>query len=287
MNCEVISSKILVDILKDQAKQKVKEIKTITGKTPSLTIILAGDNPASASYVKKKIELARDCGMTSEIIYLDNNSSDEYDKITTQLNNDKDLNGFMLQLPCPIELNNGFNINTIKDVDCLEEETYKKMLNSDDGYMPCTPLGVLRYLEFLDIDVNNTNIAIIGRSRLVGEPLALLLDNMGANVTVCHSQTPSIKEAIKNCKVVISVVGKHGLLNNDIIQEGQILIDVGINKVNNKLVGDCDDTVKSKASIITPVPGGVGPLTVMSLITNSIDACYIQNNLEKPIWKIK
>lgn len=288
MTCQTVSSEQLVEILKKQAINKVQDFKQKTGKVPSLTILLAGDNPASLSYVKNKIKLAKACGMGSQIIYLDENSKEQYDIMTTKLNNDADLHGFMTQLPCPIDLNGELNINPEKDVDCLTDVTYQKMLNNEEyGYAPCTPLGVLRYLEFLKQDVNNMNIAVIGRSRLVGEPLAKLLKNKGANVTVCHSQTSSIKEAIKNCKVVICAVGKYGLLNKDVIQDGQILIDVGINKLEGKLVGDCDETVKQKAALVTPVPGGVGPLTVMSLITNTIDAAYLQNGFAKPTWEVK
>ena len=288
MSCKTVSSAQLVEILKKQVIQKVEEFNTKVGKLPSLTIVLAGDNPASLSYVKNKIKLAKDCGMKSEIIYLDQNSKEQYDIITTKLNKNADLHGFMTQLPCPIDLNGDLNIDAIKDVDCLTETTYQKMLNDEiDGYVPCTPLGVLRYLEFLDVQINNLDVAVIGRSRLVGEPLAKLLEKQGANVTVVHSKTPCLKTAIKDCKVAICAVGKHGLLNEDVIEQNQILIDVGINKVNGKLVGDCDITVKQKADIITPVPGGVGPLTVMSLITNTVDAAYIQNGLDKPIWKVK
>jgi len=288
MTCQIIGSKKLVEVLKQQAKQKVEEINKKLGIKPSLTILMAGDNPASVSYVTKKIELARECGMNSEIIYLDENNPQEYDKITTELNNNKNINGFMLQLPCPIELKNGFNINTEKDVDCLTETTYKKMLAEDKtSFAPCTPLGILRYLEFLGIEISGTNFAMIGKSRLVGKPLFELLLNKGGTVTLCHSKTKDLAKSISTADVVISAVGKAGLLNKDNIQEGQILIDVGINKVDGKLCGDVAKNVEEKASIISPVPGGIGPLTVMSLITNTIDVCYMQNGLERPEWSVK
>ncbi|HAG52906.1 MAG TPA: bifunctional methylenetetrahydrofolate dehydrogenase/methenyltetrahydrofolate cyclohydrolase [Alphaproteobacteria bacterium] len=288
MISKVIASKTLVEILKEQAKQKVKEINEKLGVRPALTILMAGNNPASVSYVTKKIELAKECGMKSEIIYLNENSSQEYDKITTELNNNKDINGFMLQLPCPIELENGFNINSEKDVDCLTEVTYQKMLTEkQDAFSPCTPLGILRYLEFLGVEISGTNFAIIGKSRLVGKPLFELLLNSGGTVTLCHSRTKDLAKSISTADVVISAVGKPNLLNQDNIQEGQILIDVGINKVEGKLCGDIAKDAVEKAKIITPVPGGVGPLTVMSLITNTIDACYMQNGLARPTWKVQ
>jgi len=288
MISKVIASKTLVEILKEQAKQKVKEINEKLGVRPALTILMAGNNPASVSYVTKKIELAKECGMKSEIIYLNENSSQEYDKITTELNNNKDINGFMLQLPCPIELENGFNINSEKDVDCLTEVTYQKMLTEkQDAFSPCTPLGILRYLEFLGVEIWGTNFAIIGKSRLVGKPLFELLLNSGGTVTLCHSRTKDLAKSISTADVVISAVGKPNLLNQDNIQEGQILIDVGINKVEGKLCGDIAKDAVEKAKIITPVPGGVGPLTVMSLITNTIDACYMQNGLARPTWKVQ
>ena len=288
MNCQYIPSKDLVETLKLQAQKKVTEFKEKTGKTPVLKILMAGSNPASISYVTKKTELAKACGMDSDVIYLDENNPNEYDKITTQLNNDSSINGFMLQLPCPIELANGFNINAYKDADCLTDETYNKLLlNDNTAFAPCTPLGIMRYLDFLGIDIAGTNFAVIGKSRLVGKPLFEMLLAKGGTVTLCHSKTKDLKKSISTADVVISAVGIAGLINDENITQGQVLIDVGINKVEGKLVGDVSKSAESKAKIITPVPGGVGPLTVMSLITNTIDAAYMQNNLERPIWNVK
>ena len=292
---QIISSKQLVEKLKEQAVEKVEFIERQLGITPCLKILMAGNNPASISYVTKKVELAKACGMISEIVYLDENKFLEYDRITTEMNQSSEINGFMLQLPYPeklLELNDtlkeGFNINTAKDVDCLEEETYVKMLaGEDDAFVPCTPLGVLRYLEHLDIDIEGTHFAIIGRSRLVGKPLADLILAKGGTLTVCHSKTKDLKRAIAGADVVISVVGNYGLLNEDNVLPHHVLIDVGINKVDGKLEGDATQQARELAKIATPVPGGVGPLTVMSLITNAIDACYIQNGLKRPEWQVK
>jgi methylenetetrahydrofolate dehydrogenase (NADP+) / methenyltetrahydrofolate cyclohydrolase len=291
----IVSSKALVETLKTQAKQKIKYLEETLGILPKLTILMAGDNPASKSYVAKKVELAKECGMESDTIYLDENKFLEYDKVSTDLNRMPEVNGFMLQLPCPnrlIEVNetlkDGFNINSIKDVDCLEEQTYAKMLdNEDEAFTPCTPLGILRYLEFLNVDIEGKHFAIIGKSRLVGKPLADLLLAKGATITICHSQTINLAKAIENADVVICAVGKKDLLNKDNVKPHHILIDVGINKVDGKLYGDVSEDAKSIAKIVTPVPGGVGPLTVMSLITNTIDACYMQNGLNRPSWQVK
>lgn len=292
---QIISSKQLVESLKQQAQEKVKFIEDHLGITPCLKILMAGNNPASISYVTKKAELAKACGMTSEIVHLDENKFLEYDRITTECNNSTEINGFMLQLPYPNKLkemnetlHHGFNIHSDKDVDCLEEKTYAQMLACDDeAFIPCTPLGVLRYLEYLDVAIEGTHFAIIGRSRLVGKPLADLILAKGGTITICHSKTKDLKKAIAGADVVISVVGHYGLLNEENILPHHILIDVGINQVDGKLKGDATAKSQEIAKIATPVPGGVGPLTVMSLITNTIDACYMQNALKRPVWKVK
>lgn len=290
---KIIASKQLVEILKQQAAEKVEFIEKQLGVKPCLKILMAGANPASVSYVTKKVELARDCGMDSEVVRLDESKFLEYDRLSTECNMSTEVNGFMLQLPFPEKLaemndtlEHGFNIETSKDVDCLEEVTYSKMLENDESaFLPCTPLGILRYLKHLNVNIEGTHFAIVGRSRLVGKPMADLLLAGGGTVTIAHSRTANLGKAIENADVIISAVGRANLLNNDNVKPHHILVDVGINKVDGKLCGDASKDIN--CNILTPVPGGVGPLTVMSLITNTIDACYMQNGLARPKWSVK
>ena len=253
-------------------------------KKPCLAVIIAGNDPASKIYVNSKKKKAEELGIKSIVIELPENCTQQeiLEKIYT-LNNDDSVNAILVQLPLPAHINAKEvleKIHPIKDVDGLHSYNLGHIAAGNKPYSyPCTPMGIMRLLEYYDIPVSGQNAAVIGRSNLVGRPLSYMLLNKNATVTICHSKTKNLPEITKQADILISAAGQKGLVKADMVKEGAVVIDVGINRQQDgSLCGDIDFwSVEPKASYITPVPGGVGPMTICSLMQNTFDLYKIQN----------
>ena len=262
-----------------------KLLKDKYGRAAGLAVIMAGDNPASKIYVKNKIKACETAGIYSQTIKLDENVT-EKDLIEEieKLNKDDKIDGILVQLPLPAHIDELKIINAIspeKDVDGFHSVNLGKMIIGDKtGFLPCTPYGIMQLLDEYGIDPAGKDTVIIGRSNIVGKPAAILFIEKSATVQVCNTKTKNIKEKIRNADIVIAAVGVPNFIKGDDIKEGAVVIDVGINRVNGKLCGDVDyEEVSEKAGYITPVPGGVGPMTIASLIKNTFKS-YV-NKVEK------
>lgn len=262
-----------------------KLLKDKYGRAAGLAVIMAGDNPASEIYVKNKIKACETAGIYSRTIKLDENVT-EKDLIEEieKLNKDDKIDGILVQLPLPAHIDELKIINAIspeKDVDGFHSVNLGKMIIGDKtGFLPCTPYGIMQLLDEYGIDPAGKDTVIIGRSNIVGKPAAILFIEKSATVQVCNTKTKNIKEKIRNADIVIAAVGVPNFIKGDDIKEGAVVIDVGINRVNGKLCGDVDyEEVSEKAGYITPVPGGVGPMTIASLIKNTFKS-YV-NKVEK------
>ena len=266
-------------------KENLKKEIDVLDKKPRLVVIQIGDNKASNSYIKSKEKSASFVGMNFSHIKLEKCISEEelIEKIK-YLNIDNTVNGIILQLPVPKHIDSKKVINHIdpnKDVDGLTNINVGKLTSGNYTLVPCTALGVIELLKAYDIKINGKNVTIIGRSPLVGKPLISLFMNENATVTVCHSKTEKIKEKTMNADIIVVAIGKAKFLTEDMVKKDSVIIDVGINIIDGKLVGDTDfEKVKNKASYITPVPGGCGPMTVCMLIKNTLIAYH---NLEKDL----
>ena len=278
----IIDGKQVAQKTREQLKKDVEQLKK-EGIIPKLTVIMVGDNPASKVYVKQKSKACNDVGVEYEEYFLDTNTTQEkLLELIDKLNNDKSVNGILLQSPLPthLDISEAFRrIDYRKDVDGFHPMNVGKLVLGQDTFISCTPFGIMRLFEEYKIDLCGKNVVIIGRSNIVGKPLVQCCLNNNATVTICHSKTKDVKEAAKNADVVVAAIGKAKFIKADMIKEGAIVIDVGINRLDTgKLVGDVDfDAVLQKASYITPVPGGVGPMTVAMLMNNVVKAAKQQN----------
>lgn len=263
--------------LSDEITIKIKETVKKMAMKPKLVVISIGNDEASSIYVNMKKKKCGEVGILFEHIKLVKTvpESEVITKITA-LNKDKTITGILLQLPLPSHLNKDNIINTVdpkKDVDGLTDINMINIINKQKGLIPCTPKGIITLLQYYDIAIASKNIIIINRSKLVGLPLFHLLLNMDATVTLCHRKTNHLKTLTKQADIIISAVGKKNFITKDMIKDGSIIIDVGITRINNKIFGDVDFTkCQAKASYITPVPKGVGPMTVISLLENIIES---------------
>lgn len=269
---KILSGKEPSDALLLELQSKVKEMN----KVPHLSVVLVGNDPASEIYVKKKIEKANALGIKSTLHKMkDNITEKDLLEIVTKLNNDKDVDGFIVQAPLPKHIDEKKIIEAIspnKDVDGWTSSNIGKMFLGMRGFLPATPLGVVKLLEYYSINLEGKNVTVIGRSNVVGKPLAFLLLEKNATVTICHSKTSDLVEHTKNADVIICAAGKPGIVNGDMIKNGAFVIDVGTTRVDGKLKGDVDFASVIKKAHCSPVPGGVGPMTVAILLSNIIDA---------------
>ena len=269
INGKEVSNKIKNDIKLEVQKLSIK---------PKLLVILVGDDPASKVYVKSKEKACAACGIESETILLDASVNEEdIIDVIEKANKDDQINGILLQLPLPKGFDSQKIINMIsplKDVDGLNVLNQGKLFMASDGIIPCTPKGVMRLLDEYGVDIKGKNAIVIGRSLLVGKPAAMLLLGRNATVTMAHSKTKDLKEECKRADILVSAVGKANFITKEMVKEGAVVIDVGINRTENGLVGDVKfDEVSEIASLITPVPGGVGPMTIACLMENVL-LCY-------------
>ena len=282
---KIIDGKGFSKKVQQHIKEEHEQLKHKTGKTAGLAVIIVGDNPASQVYVRNKTKACENVGFYSETIELPANiSEDELVKEVQKLNENEKIDGILVQLPLPNHINEMKVINTIspeKDVDGFHSLNVGKMMLGDDtGFLPCTPYGIMQLLEEYKVDVVGKDVVIVGRSNIVGKPMALILIEKGATVKVCNSKTKDLSDKIQRADIVIVAAGVPKLVKAKDVKAGAIVIDVGINRVDGKLCGDVDyDEVIEKASLITPVPGGVGPMTIASLITNTLKAYKKNLNL--------
>ncbi|HLR73359.1 MAG TPA: bifunctional methylenetetrahydrofolate dehydrogenase/methenyltetrahydrofolate cyclohydrolase FolD [Pseudogracilibacillus sp.] len=285
MTAEIIKGLEVAKQIRQNMKEEVIALKK-QAITPKLTVILIGDDPASHSYVNGKEKASKEIGIESEIIRLkdDISEADLLDKID-KLNNDETVDGILVQLPLPEHINEQKVIEAIhpdKDVDGFHPISIGRMMVGQDTFLPCTPNGILTLLKSKEIQIEGANAVIIGRSNIVGKPMGQLLLNENATVTYCHSRTKDLKTFTKNADILIVAMGKAHAIDESYVKEGTAVIDVGINRTNEgKLTGDVDfEAVKEVASFITPVPRGVGPMTITMLLQNTIISAKRRKGIE-------
>jgi methylenetetrahydrofolate dehydrogenase (NADP+)/methenyltetrahydrofolate cyclohydrolase len=279
----ILDGKKIAHDLKSKLKAEVLALKE-KGNVPGLAVIIVGEDSASRVYVKNKKKACSEIGIESEVYELEEKTSQEdLVKLIGKLNKDETINGILVQLPLPAHIDKNQIILTIdpkKDVDCFHPENIGKVFLGQESFLPCTPSGILELLARYEIGAKGKDVVIVGRSNIVGKPLALMLINAGATVTVCNSKTRDLKEKCLGADILISAVGKAGLITEDMIKQEAVVVDVGMNrKSDGKLVGDVDFLEASKkVNAITPVPGGVGPMTIAMLMKNTIKAVKIYAN---------
>lgn len=263
--------------------EKIKEEVSALDVKPSIAVIIVGNNPASKIYVNKKKEAALLVGITSEVVELDENiSQHELEAQIDVLNKDDSINAILVQMPLPKHINTDDIIQKIspkKDVDGFHPLNVGRMVTGMKPYaLPCTPAGIMMLMKEYGINPESRHAVIVGRSNIVGKPVASLLLNNNATVTICHSKTKNLKEITNQADILIAAIGKPKFITKDFVKEGAVVIDVGINRTEaGKLVGDVDfENVEPKASYITPVPGGVGPMTIAVLILNTLNLYKLQ-----------
>ncbi|MFZ2188424.1 MAG: bifunctional methylenetetrahydrofolate dehydrogenase/methenyltetrahydrofolate cyclohydrolase FolD [Candidatus Moraniibacteriota bacterium] len=276
----IIDGKKISEEIKEELKSEVLALGK-KGIVPGLAVILVGEDGASQIYVKNKERVAKEVGISSEVVRLPVEASqEELEKIILQYNADEKIHGILVQLPLPEQIDAKRIISLIdpkKDVDCFHPENVGKLMIGDARFLPCTPAGILELLERSEFLVEGKNVVVVGRSNIVGKPLAVMLINLGATVTVCNSKTKNLQELCAQADILISATGRAGLICAEMVKQDAVVVDVGINRnADGKLVGDVDYVhVCDKASHITPVPGGVGPMTIMMLMRNTILAAKI------------
>lgn len=271
----LIDGKATSQKIKDEIKNEVIKLKQ-KGITPTLAVILVGDDPASQTYVASKQKACLACQMGSVMHKLSANTTEqELISLIDVLNADDSIDGILVQLPLPKHINTNEILRKIdpkKDVDGFCAQNMGALVSGLDGFVPCTPLGIMELLKQYNINPQGLNALVIGRSNIVGKPMAALLLNAGATVTIAHSKTKNLAQFSKNADLIIAAIGKANFIKPEMVKEGAIIIDVGINRLENgKLVGDCDfEILKDKCAFITPVPGGVGPMTIAMLLSNTL-----------------
>lgn len=273
MPAKIIDGKALAAKILDDVRKKVKDLK----EKPGLAIVIAGNNPASEIYVGLKEKKSKEIGFYVERYNLDSEvKEDELLKLVDELNESKKIHGFIVQLPLPKHIDENFIIDSIlphKDVDGLTPVNLGNLVNSNNMLLPATARACLELIKSTGQKIEGKNAVVVGRSSIVGKPTALLLLQENATVTICHSKTKNLKEHTKNADILVVGVGKPKLIKKDMVKPGAIIIDAGINRVMGKVVGDVDfENVKEVAGYITPVPGGVGPMTIAMLLDNTLKA---------------
>ena len=253
------------------------------GRAPGLAVIIVGDDPASAVYVRNKKKGCEEVGFNSWVYEMSAKTTQEQlDDLVVKLNNDQSVDGILVQLPLPKHLDEKHVIELIdknKDVDAFHPYNVGKITEGDYRFLPCTPAGVMEILRYYNVDPSGKNCVVVGRSNIVGKPMALLLLHANGTVKICHSRTPDLKGACREADILVCAIGKAKFFDGEYVKEGAVVIDVGINRdENGKLCGDVDfASVEGKASYITPVPGGVGPMTITMLLENTLKAAEMKN----------
>ncbi|MCK1999693.1 bifunctional methylenetetrahydrofolate dehydrogenase/methenyltetrahydrofolate cyclohydrolase FolD [Psychrobacillus psychrodurans] len=274
MSTNKIDGKQIAGLVTEKVKERVENLKS-KDIVPGLAVVLVGSNPASQTYVNNKAKTCERLGMYSVLIELDENISEsELLKNVEALNQDDKIHGILVQLPLPSQIDEDrviAAISPLKDVDGFHPENVGKMMIGQQSFLPCTPFGVMKLLEYSDVGIAGKHAVIIGRSNIVGKPMGQLLLQKDATVTYCHSRTKDLHSFTKQADILVVATGRTKMIDASYIKEGAVVIDVGINRdENNKLCGDVDfDSAQEVASLITPVPGGVGPMTIAMLMENT------------------
>ena len=280
----IIDGKLVSKKVKDEVANEVLTLKE-KGVTPGLAVIIVGDDPASRVYVNNKKKACAQVGFYSEEYALPAETTmEELLDLIDVLNGRDDINGILCQLPLPKHLDEKKVIDYIsssKDVDAFSPVNVGKIMIGDYDFLPCTPAGVRELLKHYNIDVEGKECVVIGRSNIVGKPMGMLLLHKNGTVTICHSRTKNLKEVCKRADILVAAVGIAEFVTADMVKDGAVVIDVGMNRKDGKLCGDVKfDEVSKKASFITPVPGGVGPMTIGMLMKNTLKAAKIHNNID-------
>ncbi len=271
--------------VKANVKKLTDELKETHGITPGLAVVIVGDDPASRVYVNNKKKACEAVGFMSEEYALPaETTQEELLSLVETLNNKESINGILVQLPLPKHLDDKAVIEAIsplKDVDAFHAVNVGKIMLGEYDFLPCTPAGVMEMLRSYEIPVEGRECVVIGRSNIVGKPMGMLLLHENGTVTICHSRTKNLAEVCKRADILVAAVGIPGFVKADMVKDGAVVIDVGMDRdENGKLCGDVDfENVKDKCSYITPVPGGVGPMTIATLMKNTLKACKLQNNI--------
>ena len=281
----IIDGKAVSKKVKEDVKAECEQLKA-KGITPGLAVIIVGDDPASQVYVHNKEVACEACGFYSVKYALPaETTQDELNALVDKLNKDDKINGILCQLPLPSHLDDKEVINRIdplKDVDAFHPVNVGAIMIGDYNYLPCTPAGVMELIHSTGIDVSGKKAVVMGRSNIVGKPMAMLLLHENATVEITHSRTQNLADITKEADILVAAIGKAKFVKADMVKDGAVVIDVGMNRdENGKLCGDVDfEAVKDKCSFITPVPGGVGPMTIAMLMKNTLTAAKIQNGIE-------
>ena len=275
----ILDGKALAQRIKGELKEEIQNLKRLVGREPGLAVVLVGDDPASEIYVRNKEKTCEELGIKSVGIRRPSSiSQKELEDIIDSLNEREDIDGILVQLPLPEHLDSQRVINLIspsKDVDGFHPVNMGKVVLGlfEEGLMPCTPYGVIKIFEAYGIKLQGKNAVMVGHSNIVGKPLANMMVNLNATVSVCHVYTKDLKSYTKEADVLCVATGVPHLIKEDMVKEGAVVVDIGISRVNGKIVGDVDfEKVKNKVSAITPVPGGVGPMTIAMLMYNTVKA---------------
>ncbi len=278
MDGKALSAKVRSSILAETEELKKK------GVTPGLAVIIVGNDPASEIYVRNKEKACAECGFYSEKYALPaETSQEELLGLIDQLNHSPQISGILCQLPVPDHISEEAVINAIdpkKDVDAFHPVNVGKIMVGNFDFVPCTPAGVMELLDEYQIDIKGKECVVVGRSNIVGKPMSMLLLHRHGTVTMCHSRTQHLDEVCRRADILVAAVGKAGFITPDMVKDGAVVIDVGINRnTEGKVCGDVDAAVMEKASYMTPVPGGAGPMTITMLMKNTLKAAKIQNGL--------
>ena len=281
----IIDGKAVSKKVKEDVKEECEQLKA-KGVTPGLAVIIVGDDPASQVYVHNKEVACEACGFYSVKYALPaETTQEELNALIDKLNKDDKINGILCQLPLPSHLDDKEVINRIdllKDVDAFHPVNVGAIMIGDYNYLPCTPAGVMELIHSTGVDVSGKKAVVMGRSNIVGKPMAMLLLHENATVEITHSRTQNLADITKEADILVAAIGKAKFVKADMVKDGAVVIDVGMNRdENGKLCGDVDfEDVKDKCSFITPVPGGVGPMTIAMLMKNTLTAAKIQNGVE-------
>lgn len=283
---KLINGKEVSATVKLRVKNQTEELIEKSGITPGLAVVIVGNDPASRVYVNSKKKACAEVGFNSyEYALPEDTTQQELLELVEKLNNDPKVNGILCQLPLPKQIDENSIINAIrpeKDVDAFHPFNVGKIMIGEFAFLPCTPAGVMELIDSTGVEVSGKNCVVIGRSNIVGKPMSMLLLHRSGTVTVCHSKTQNLTEICQNADILVAAVGKANFVTADMVKEGAVVIDVGMNRLENgKLCGDVDfNEVEKKASFITPVPGGVGPMTIAMLMQNTLTAAKLQNDIK-------
>ena len=278
MDKKIIDGKLVSEKIRGQIKDHVDELKNQTSAVPGLAAVLVGEDGPSQIYVRNKRKACENVGIYSEEHKLPENTTENHLlSLINKLNNQENINGILIQLPLPDHIDETKILNSVnpdKDVDGFHPVNAGNLFEGKPSFIACTPHGIIKMLEHYDLEIEGKNAVVLGRSNIVGKPASMLLLQKNATVTICHSRTKNLESVLKEADIVVAAIGRANFVKSSMVKEGAIVIDVGINRLDSgKLVGDVDyENVISKCSMITPVPGGVGPMTITMLLWNTLES---------------